>query len=422
MFRALSAKILSPLGSKKPSKTSMREGGGGDGAASPRDIRIDFATTTRKGKMHANEDRAVIIRRFPSGETQEKKDLSPPPSPASTGLGTGQQAGKLQLSNMKYIAVFDGHGGSQCAVYMREHLHEHILLSVTNDNGTVKCDKFQDLRFYIPDAFKAADDEFCELYPNNTSGSCGVVALIHGREMLIAHVGDCRAILRCNGETIPLTRDHRPSNLEEHRRVVSMGGTIVDGRVCGVLSPSRSFGDTDVRAEFGDGVVISEPDITYVALETSADVAAADASPSARSDSSQAAATAESEQQQLPKPTSSTSSTPVITPYTFLLLSSDGVFEEMDREEACQVLETGLRRFAGDPVRAVDRLIKVASAHSQDDCTVILAVWNDGLLDTPTRAKSQRYLLHQRQASTEDEETPRDEESAVEHVDRDQTE
>ena len=415
MFRAISAKIL--LGSKKPSKTSMRAGD--DQGLPPRPtLRIDLATASKTGKLHANEDRAVVLRRFPSNDdsSSERKpgEFSPPPSPSSATSPSHQQSPtqRLQLSNIKYLAVFDGHGGSQCAAFMRERLHEHILLCIVQTFGTSstsKLERFEQLKYVLPDAFKAADDEFCEMYPSNTSGACGVIALIHDREVLVAHVGDCRAILRCNGETIPLTRDHRPSNLEEYRRVLASGGTVVDGRVCGILHPSRSFGDTDVRAEFGDGVVISEPDITYVQLETALEVETMLAAGTTE-ESPKAAA------RRLGGNHSASSSTSQVIAYTFLLLSSDGVFEYLDHEEACEMIETGLRRFSGDPSRAVERLIKVAAEHSQDDCTVVLAVWVDSSSqDTPTRAKSQRFVLSHRQASTEDdvstsrEETTRDE-------------
>lgn len=60
--------------------------------------------------------------------------------------------------------------------------------------------------------------------------------------------GDCRAVVGTrDGRVVRLTHDHRPDVAVERQRVEAAGGTIVDGRVDGVLSVTRAFGDFDLK-------------------------------------------------------------------------------------------------------------------------------------------------------------------------------
>jgi serine/threonine protein phosphatase PrpC len=60
------------------------------------------------------------------------------------------------------------------------------------------------------------------------SGSCAVVILIVDDMMYFANVGDSRAILSKNhGEhVIPVTVDHKPSDLDEQKRISLAGGRV----------------------------------------------------------------------------------------------------------------------------------------------------------------------------------------------------
>jgi len=54
------------------------------------------------------------------------------------------------------------------------------------------------------------------------SGSCAIVTLIVGEICYVANVGDSRAVLSSNGgeQITALSRDHKPSDVDEYKRIV----------------------------------------------------------------------------------------------------------------------------------------------------------------------------------------------------------
>ena len=57
--------------------------------------------------------------------------------------------------------------------------------------------------------------------------------------MIVANLGDGRAVASVQGQPRQLTQDHNTSNPRERERVTAMGGVIKDNRVGGVLIPTR---------------------------------------------------------------------------------------------------------------------------------------------------------------------------------------
>lgn len=80
-------------------------------------------------------------------------------------------------------------------------------------------------------AFQDSDEALCRAVDCQFSGAAVVACLLQGRHLTTAWLGDCRAVLaradtRGGMTSIPLTRDHKPANLEERARIVAAGGRI----------------------------------------------------------------------------------------------------------------------------------------------------------------------------------------------------
>lgn len=131
-------------------------------------------------------------------------------------------------------------------------------------------------------------------------GCTATTALIRSDRVIVANVGDSRAVLCRKGNAMDLSTEHRvygkgQSVLTETERVEAVGGWIDDGRVCGILAVSRAFGDPDFKApnlermlhngvedgywdenfaktiNFTGDPVTSEPDVLEMSIEQGSD-------------------------------------------------------------------------------------------------------------------------------------------------------
>lgn len=97
--------------------------------------------------------------------------------------------------------------------------------------------------------------------PNPTCGSTATIILLCGEELIVAHVGDSRAVMSRDGKAVRLCDDHRPGREDEMERIEAAGGLILEVggtfRVNGTLAVSRAIGDTGLK-EF----VVADPEIS----------------------------------------------------------------------------------------------------------------------------------------------------------------
>lgn len=144
--------------------------------------------------------------------------------------------------DLAFFAVYDGHGGTGVANYLKDHLHEFILSQAEYSEG--------DIPEAILKGFLAVDTEL-RSYGNATelTGSTATCVLIKHGDLLVANLGDSRAVASVGGMVKQLTTDHNTSSPRERERVTAMGGVIKDNRVGGVLIPTRSFGDFLLKSE-----------------------------------------------------------------------------------------------------------------------------------------------------------------------------
>ena len=120
-----------------------------------------------------------------------------------------------------FFGVYDGHGGHKCADYLKENLH-HLVINQScfplNPIEAIRKGFAQAEKNFLENAYKQN--------PVEKSGSCALVAFFVDNICYVANVGDSRAVLSENqgANSIDLSRDHKPSDDQEMRRIKEAGG------------------------------------------------------------------------------------------------------------------------------------------------------------------------------------------------------
>uniref|UniRef100_A0A671QIM0 Protein phosphatase 1G n=1 Tax=Sinocyclocheilus anshuiensis TaxID=1608454 RepID=A0A671QIM0_9TELE len=85
---------------------------------------------------------------------------------------------------------------------------------------------------------------FSVIQPGSDSGTTAVVALIRGKQLIVANAGDSRCVVSEKGKAVDMSYDHKPEDELELTRIKNAGGKVtMDGRVNGGLNLSRAIGD-----------------------------------------------------------------------------------------------------------------------------------------------------------------------------------
>ncbi|KVH89654.1 probable protein phosphatase 2C 47 [Cynara cardunculus var. scolymus] len=168
-----------------------------------------------------------------------------------------------------FYAVFDGHGGSEAASYLKDHAMKLFFidsdLPQTADIDELFLEKLENSHCK---AFLQADQALAdECSIRDDCGTTALTALILGRHLLIANAGDCRAVLCRKGVAMQMSQDHRPSFLEEKRRVEALGGFIEEGYLNGELAVTRALGDWYMKSPIGfESPLTARPDVMQTVL------------------------------------------------------------------------------------------------------------------------------------------------------------
>ncbi|TVU38878.1 hypothetical protein EJB05_12273, partial [Eragrostis curvula] len=167
------------------------------------------------------------------------------------------------------FAVFDGHSGADVATYLREHLFDNILNEPDFWTDTMEAIRRAyhrtDRKVLKKAASGGAGGEDQEGDGNGRrrprGGSTAVtVILINGETLVVANVGDSRAVLcDAGGKARQLSVDHEP--LRERGAIESRGGFVTEihgdvPRVDASLAMARAFGDRSLKEH-----ISSDPDV-----------------------------------------------------------------------------------------------------------------------------------------------------------------
>ncbi|KGN47496.1 probable protein phosphatase 2C 11 [Cucumis sativus] len=157
-----------------------------------------------------------------------------------------------------FFGVFDGHGGSRTAEYLKRNLFKNL----SSHPNFIK-----DTKTAIIEVFKQTDADYIneEKGQQKDAGSTASTAVLFGDRLLVANVGDSRVVASRAGSAIPLSIDHKPDRSDERQRIEQAGGFILwagTWRVGGILAVSRAFGDKLLKP-----YVVADPEIKEEELE-----------------------------------------------------------------------------------------------------------------------------------------------------------
>ncbi|CAN0924273.1 Probable protein phosphatase 2C 27 [Linum grandiflorum] len=160
----------------------------------------------------------------------------------------------LSSSSGAFYGVFDGHGGTDAASFVRKN----ILRLIVEDSQFPICVEKAIKSAFVKADFAFADDSSLDI----SSGTTALTALLLGRTLIIANAGDCRAVLGRRGRAIEMSKDHKPNCTSERLRIEKLGGVIYDGYLNGQLSVSRALGDWHMKGSKGSACPLSaEPEL-----------------------------------------------------------------------------------------------------------------------------------------------------------------
>lgn len=216
------------------------------------------------------------------------------------------------------FGVFDGHAGATAAAYLRQSLFSHLIQHPK---------LISDTKSAITDAFARVDSQYLEWENNNVgargAGSTACTAVLVGNRLVVANVGDSRAVVCKGGIAVVASIDHKPNRGDERRRVEAAGGRVMlvgsTWRVDGRLAVSRAFGDRSMKR-----YVVADPEIREGMVDESVE---------------------------------------------FIVLASDGLWDVLSNEEAVSIV-----RPIMDPAEAAWRLMQEAFLRRSVDNTTCLVV------------------------------------------------
>lgn len=149
----------------------------------------------------------------------------------------------IKSKNKKFIGLYDGHGDNS---YVSKFLSKTIPKIFVNL-------KYPLTKTFVSKMFLKINEILKKKHIKQSSGSGSTCLIVcnYFYHLQIFNTGDSRCVL-CNYQNIaiPLTKDHKPNDFDELKRIEGLGGKIhwdkTEYRI-GLLAVSRSFGDFDSK-------------------------------------------------------------------------------------------------------------------------------------------------------------------------------
>uniref|UniRef100_A0A6A7GA39 Protein phosphatase 2C-related protein n=1 Tax=Hirondellea gigas TaxID=1518452 RepID=A0A6A7GA39_9CRUS len=166
------------------------------------------------------------------------------------------------LETMGFYGLYDGHGGRQTVDFVVKSFHKNLEHHLRHHPDDPMDSVFEQCYLRTDSQVSRMD-----ILQSGTTAVTGLTRMENDRKILyVANCGDSRAVLCRNGTAVRLSRDHKPQDPEEQKRIIAAGGFIGRfDRVNGILAVSRAIGDHMLKP-----AVSAEPTVSRTEL-TSAD-------------------------------------------------------------------------------------------------------------------------------------------------------
>ena len=211
------------------------------------------------------------------------------------------------------FGVFDGHGGSEVAIYVGNHFTEEFLKNSNYLKDDIKAAleenylKMDELMLEKPGReelileYRKSKEESAKIKENTKNaqienlremidpkeqpdakismftGCTANVLAIKDKKLYFANAGDSRSVLCKKGTAYAESEDHKPTLPQELKRVEKAGGWVSDGRVLGNLNLSRGLGDSEYKLDEtllpSEQIISPYPDIRVEELDNDCDFA-----------------------------------------------------------------------------------------------------------------------------------------------------
>eukprot|EP01063_Lacrimia_lanifica_P018408 TRINITY_DN25329_c0_g1_i1.p1 TRINITY_DN25329_c0_g1~~TRINITY_DN25329_c0_g1_i1.p1 ORF type:complete len:537 (+),score=151.93 TRINITY_DN25329_c0_g1_i1:134-1744(+) len=220
-------------------------------------------------------------------EDQEDRSIRCPSLAAFVGVKDEDKDEEVDYC----IGVMDGHAGNECS----EFSHDRLFYEVG------KQGLHGDVESILSSAYRTTDTAFAKKADELElkAGCTALLCLVRGDMLWVANVGDSRGILCSRQSHKVLTTDHNVKNPDEVKEVLARGGTIMRNRVNGVLCVTRALGNRTCR-----DLISQTPDIASYTIDWDDDV--------------------------------------------FVVIGSDGLYDNCTNEEICNYIMTRKNRIDAD--------------------------------------------------------------------------
>jgi protein phosphatase 1L len=149
-----------------------------------------------------------------------------------------------QTENIPLFAIFDGHGGEGCVKFVKNQLKKQLMIHLKLDDDLTIYNTLTYACVLIDENWKAYVTRPSAKFRDH-SGTTALFAMVINNALWITNVGDSRAVLGKDDETIQLSEDAKPPIEKYQKEIMERGGFVQWKRVDGSLDMARSIGDID---------------------------------------------------------------------------------------------------------------------------------------------------------------------------------